>query len=73
LVQKIYEFFKLSLEKEYRYCVTDVAVENQRSLKAHIKSGFEIISTNIYGGVEWNVILWDWEKSGENPPLSFDQ
>mmetsp|Transcript_13667 Transcript_13667/g.13212 ORF Transcript_13667/g.13212 Transcript_13667/m.13212 type:complete len:196 (+) Transcript_13667:221-808(+) len=67
LAQQLYEFFKFSLEKKYRYCITDVAVENQRSLKAHMKTGFQVIATSVYGGTEWHVLLWDWENS---PPCA---
>ena len=62
LVQKMYAFYKSSLAGEFDYCLTDVAKDNIRSLKAHEKSGFSIIETLEYGGLGWNIILWDWKK-----------
>jgi ribosomal protein S18 acetylase RimI-like enzyme len=62
LVQKMYDYYKSSLAGEFDYCLTDVARDNIRSLRAHEKSGFRIIDTLEYGGLGWNIILWDWKK-----------
>lgn len=63
LVQQLYQYFKTSLSGEFDYCVTDVAQDNPRSLKAHIKTGFQVLDTLTYGGVSWDIVLWDWTKS----------
>jgi ribosomal protein S18 acetylase RimI-like enzyme len=60
LVQQLYQFFKQVLEKDFDYCITDVAQDNPRSLKAHTKSGFQVVNTLVYGGVSWDIVLWDW-------------
>lgn len=60
LVQKIYQHFKKSLAPSFDYGITDVAQDNPRSLKAHLKSGFVIIDTLQYGGLGWDIVLWDW-------------
>ena len=60
LAQNMYNYFKSSLSPEFDYCITDVANENIRSLKAHQKTGFQVIDTLNYGGIIWNIILWDW-------------
>jgi ribosomal protein S18 acetylase RimI-like enzyme len=60
LVKQIYQAFKKSLYNEFDYCITDVAIDNPRSLKAHEKSGFRVIDTLNYGGISWQIILWDW-------------
>jgi ribosomal protein S18 acetylase RimI-like enzyme len=60
LVQKMYQHFKTSLSGEFDYCLTDIAENNPRSLKAHIKTGFQIVDTLNYGGIGWNIVLWDW-------------
>jgi len=62
LLQKMYQYYKESLMMEFDYCITDVAENNPRSLKAHQKSGFQIIATLKYGGLDWNIILWDWRE-----------
>jgi len=62
LVRRMYEHFKSCLSKDYDYCLTDVASDNPRSLKAHLKSGFSVVDTLHYGGVSWDIVLWDWTK-----------
>ena len=62
LVQKMYNYYQQSLSKSYQYLITDVAQENPRSIKAHLKTGFEIIHTIEYGGIGWDIVLWDWRK-----------
>lgn len=62
LVQRMYEFYREELKTEYKYCITDVAEGNPRSLKAHIKTGFEVIERIDYEGVKFDVILWDWRN-----------
>jgi ribosomal protein S18 acetylase RimI-like enzyme len=62
LVHQMYQQFKTSLSNEFDYCITDVARENPRSLKAHEKIGFQVIDTLEYGGLGWHIILWDWNS-----------
>jgi ribosomal protein S18 acetylase RimI-like enzyme len=60
LVQRMYNHFKDCYADRYEYLVTDVAQANTRSLKAHKKSGFQVIDTLTYGGIGWDIVLWDW-------------
>jgi ribosomal protein S18 acetylase RimI-like enzyme len=62
LVQKLYGGFRDHYAYQYTYCVTDVAQANHRSLKAHQKRGFQVIDTLAYGGIGWDIVLWDWQK-----------
>ena len=63
LVPRIYQCFRQSLYTEFDYCITDVAKDNPRSLKAHLKSGFQVIESINYGGLGWDIVLWDWKSS----------
>lgn len=60
LVQKMYNHFRERLSGEFDYLITDVDERNPRSIKAHVKTGFQIIDTLRYGGSNWNIVLWDW-------------
>jgi ribosomal protein S18 acetylase RimI-like enzyme len=60
LVEQMYQHFKTSLSRDFEYCITDVAQDNPRSLKAHLKCGFRVIDTLQYGGLGWDIVLWDW-------------
>ncbi len=62
LVQRLYGAFRDHYADQYMYCVTDVAQANNRSLKAHQKRGFQVIDTLEYGGIGWDIVLWDWNK-----------
>jgi ribosomal protein S18 acetylase RimI-like enzyme len=65
LVQQMYQHFKNSLTGEYDYCITDVAENNPRSLKVHLKTGFQVINRFAYAGSNWNIVLWDWKSELE--------
>jgi RimJ/RimL family protein N-acetyltransferase len=43
LLSKMYQYYKESLQLKYECCITEIDDKNQRSLKGHIKAGFEII------------------------------
>jgi hypothetical protein len=60
LVQAMYGFFREGLWDRFEYCACDVDRENPRSLKAHIRTGFEVVDTLEYGGALWDVMVWDW-------------
>jgi ribosomal protein S18 acetylase RimI-like enzyme len=62
LVKRLYDYYRDCLSSEYEYLITDVAQANTRSLNAHKKSGFEVIDTLVYGGIGWDIVLWDWRK-----------
>jgi ribosomal protein S18 acetylase RimI-like enzyme len=62
LVQKLYGHFRDCLSNEFTYLVTDVAQANVRSLKAHKKRGFKVINELMYGGFDWDIVLWDWNE-----------
>ncbi len=57
LVDRMYQHFAESMYPGYQYVVTDVDVDNTRSLRAHERSGFEVIGTLEYGGKKWNIVL----------------
>jgi ribosomal protein S18 acetylase RimI-like enzyme len=65
LVKQMYQHFKTSLSDSFDYCLTDVAQDNPRSLKAHLKTGFRVIDTLQYGGLGWDIVLWDWTTTGK--------
>ena len=60
LVEQMYKHFKTSLSGKFEYCLTDIAENNPRSLKVHLKSGFQVVDTLHYGGIDWDIVLWDW-------------
>lgn len=62
LVQQLYNYYRTELSGTYKYLLTDVDEKNPRSVKAHMKTGFEIIGTSNYGGSNWHIVLWNWNE-----------
>lgn len=60
IVQLMHSFYRDELKNDFQYCITDVARGNPRSLNAHLKTGFEVVSTIAYSGVVFDVVLWNW-------------
>jgi ribosomal protein S18 acetylase RimI-like enzyme len=60
LAGKMYELFKSELSGRFDYCLTDVQVSNPRSIRAHLRSGFQILGELSYGGSPWKIVIWDW-------------
>lgn len=60
LSQQLYLKFKACYAHNFTYCITDVASNNKPSLAAHQKIGFETIASLNYGGIAWDIVLWNW-------------
>jgi L-amino acid N-acyltransferase YncA len=63
LVQRMYRAYRDQHSAEFDYLVTDVDAQNVRSLKAHLKTGFEVVGSLAHQGSRWEVILWDWNSA----------
>ena len=57
----LYQAYKKWYASSFDYLITDVVLENQPSLKAHQKAGFEIVGELNYAGSHWAVVLWNWK------------
>ena len=62
LVDKLYQYYKNQYASVYEYLITDVAKANQRSLKAHKKTGFQVIDELTFDGIGWDIVLWNWNS-----------
>lgn len=56
----LYQAYKKWYSVSFDYLITDIVFENQPSLKAHQKAGFEIVSELNYAESHWAVVLWNW-------------
>lgn len=62
LFDECYNAYKNYFKSSYDFAITEIASINLRSMNAHKRIGFEIIHTYTDGsGVEWNVVVWDWD------------
>jgi hypothetical protein len=62
LLKRMYDYYRESYQHLYDLAMTDIASENLRSIKGHIKSGFEIVKTLIEPDAQenWDIVVWDW-------------
>ncbi|HEY0434271.1 MAG TPA: GNAT family N-acetyltransferase [Chitinophagaceae bacterium] len=56
-----YDAYRNAYGDRYRFAITEIAVENQRSLNAHRRVGFDVIHKySDPGGIDWAIVAWDW-------------
>jgi len=60
VVQQLYEFHRKHFSSQYPLLVTEISVNNPRSLKAHKKTGFKVIDTHTDHEGQWDLVAWDW-------------
>jgi len=60
LFDGLYAQHKAVLASQYDLCVTEVAVRNTRSARAHERVGFKIVHTYQDHNDLWNLMVWDW-------------
>ena len=58
--KNLYLKHKRIYSSEFDLRLTEVSSSNPRSIKAHQKIGFQIISTFKDATDEWNILSWDW-------------
>ena len=59
--RSMYQYYKEVLSSKFKYCITEVATSNHRSLNAHSAIGFEnLLSYVAPDQKSWELILWDW-------------
>jgi hypothetical protein len=56
-----YTIYKEFYGTRYDFVITEIAVSNPRSLKAHSRIGFQTIASYNDGNTKWNIVLWDWK------------
>lgn len=60
--RQLYQAHRERLSKDFDYCITEVSSANLRSMRAHLKIGFQLLHTFTDELDEWNIVLWDWTK-----------
>lgn len=57
----LYDHHKELFQNRFDFVVTDISINNPRSIRAHEKVGFKTIYTYTDAVDEWNVVVWDWK------------
>jgi hypothetical protein len=66
LIDKMFAEYRKLFKEEYDYAITEIVTSNSRSVRAHLRIGFEIIHTFQDDFQEWNIVLWDWRNKNFN-------
>ena len=63
IFDELYENYKLQHQHNYDFAITEIAVSNIRSRKAHQRIGFEEIHFfTDCNGTEWVLVVWDFRS-----------
>lgn len=63
IFDELYQKYKLEYQNNYDFAITEIAVINMRSRKAHQRIGFEEIHFfTDSNGVEWVLVIWDFKQ-----------
>ena len=62
LLARLYEQIRVSVGPAAELCVTEIAIRNPVSIRAHEKMGFEIISRYSDPREEWVIVAWDLSR-----------
>lgn len=60
LFEMLYEHHKKIYQSQFDLLVTEIALRNGRSIRAHEKVGFKTIHVHRDSLDEWVVVAWDW-------------
>ena len=56
----LYQKMKTEMSPHFDFIITEVATRNTRSMKAHEKVGFKVLTTFKDETEEWAIVIWDW-------------
>jgi hypothetical protein len=62
LFKALYHHHRQVYQPRFDLIVTEISMENRRSLRAHEKIGFKPIHTHNDELDEWSVVAWDWSE-----------
>lgn len=61
IFDKIYQYYKSTYRNLFDFAVTEIAINNPRSIRAHQKLGFkEIHRFTDELPMDWSIVLWNW-------------
>ena len=58
----LYQQMKTQMQPHFELIVTSIAKRNPRSLRAHQKTGFQVIDQFKDEWDDWDIVAWDWES-----------
>ena len=66
ILDDCYAAYKNHFINKYDFAITEIHKNNNRSIKAHLRIGFELVhSYKDTNGDEWDIVIWDWGKNSK--------
>ena len=62
IVDRMYTAYGEMFSKRFDFAITEIAVSNVRSIKAHLRIGFDIIHQFSDETEDWAIVALDWKK-----------
>ncbi|UBM57760.1 GNAT family N-acetyltransferase [Marinilongibacter aquaticus] len=64
LLGRMYAHYRASYKDLYEMAMTDISYQNARSLKGHLKAGFQVLKRFYEPDAEemWDIVIWDWRE-----------
>ncbi|HSF55036.1 MAG TPA: GNAT family N-acetyltransferase [Algoriphagus sp.] len=63
IFDKMYEAYKSIFSESFDFAITEIAISNMRSIKAHQRVGFRIIHEFDDSTQNWAIVALDWKNS----------
>ena len=61
IFQKLYFKHREVMSPHFDYCITEISGTNARSMRAHLRVGFQVLKTYKDDHDQpWNLVIWDW-------------
>ncbi len=58
IFQELYQNMKIQMSSDFEFIITEISINNPRSIKAHKKVGFEILKVHEDNGGDWAIVGW---------------
>lgn len=62
IFDKMYQSYMQSFSDRYDFAITEIAISNKRSIRAHQRVGFQIIHEFSDYTQDWAIVAWDWKN-----------
>lgn len=61
ILDNCYALYKEKFKHHYDFAITEIAIRNQRSIRAHQRIGFETVHEYAApDGEQWSIVVWKW-------------
>lgn len=62
LVDQMYDFMRQTYRDRYRFLVTEISLNNPRSIRVHQRCGFEELFRHTDENDDWVTVILDWDE-----------